>query len=125
MTKYAKYLKHNADDLGANKRKAVEDANYETLNNFIDYEAYLGKSYFTRFVFGYFRRVKTLLASLGNEQVKMAAPEHPRSEFELNLAKTCTHRIEDVLKVESLRHKGEGLSDYKYFADFSKAQRYC
>lgn len=125
MAKYAKYLKHNADDLGGNKRKAVEDVNYEAVNNFIDYEAYLSKSYFTRFIFGYYRRAKALINQLGTEQVKLAIPEHPRSEFELDFAMKSSHRVEDVLKVEILRHKGDGPSNYEYFAEFSKAQRYC
>ena len=35
MVKYQRYLAHNADDLGSNKRKAIEDMNYEQLENFI------------------------------------------------------------------------------------------
>lgn len=35
MVKYQRYLAHNADDLGSNKRKAIEDMNYEQLENFV------------------------------------------------------------------------------------------
>lgn len=51
------------------KVKALNDNNYEALENFIEYEKYLGNSYFTQFVFEYLERGKGLLTNFtqGNE----------------------------------------------------------
>ena len=45
--KFSKYLKNNARDLADMKVKALNDKNYQQLENFIDYENYLGNSYYT------------------------------------------------------------------------------
>ena len=47
QVKFSKYLKNNAKDLADMKVKALNDNNYSALENFIEYEKYLGNSYFT------------------------------------------------------------------------------
>jgi pyruvate carboxylase len=61
QTKFSKYLKNNARDLADMKVKAINDNNYQTLENFIEYEKYLGNSYFTQFITEYLERGRALL----------------------------------------------------------------
>ena len=57
--KLLKYLRNNAYDLAAMKNQALEDFNYDQLENFIEYEDFLGKSYFTIFVNEFMERAKS------------------------------------------------------------------
>lgn len=41
LVKYRKYDQMNAADLGKLKLKTFEDENYEQIENFVEYEAYL------------------------------------------------------------------------------------
>ena len=63
QVKFSKYLKNNAKDLADMKVKALNDNNYSALENFIEYEKYLGNSYFTQFIFEYLERGKGLLTN--------------------------------------------------------------
>lgn len=42
------------------KSQALDDFNYDQLENFIEYEDFLGRSYFTIFVNEFVERAKTL-----------------------------------------------------------------
>jgi hypothetical protein len=48
--KFNKYLKNNARDLGDCKIQALRDFNYDQLENFLEYEQYLGQSYYSTLV---------------------------------------------------------------------------
>ena len=63
QVKFSKYLKNNAKDLADMKVKALNDNNFSALENFIEYEKYLGNSYFTQFIFEYLERGKGLLTN--------------------------------------------------------------
>jgi hypothetical protein len=43
------------------KVKALQDKNFQQLENFIAYEKYLSDSYFTQFIFEYLERGKSML----------------------------------------------------------------
>ena len=43
------------------KLKALQDDNYSQLDNFIEYENYIGNSYFTQFLFEFVEKVKNQL----------------------------------------------------------------
>jgi len=48
LTKYKKYESLNHSDLQKLKLKTFDDDNYEQIENFVEYEAYLQQSYFAR-----------------------------------------------------------------------------
>mmetsp|Transcript_8641 Transcript_8641/g.14628 ORF Transcript_8641/g.14628 Transcript_8641/m.14628 type:complete len:524 (+) Transcript_8641:690-2261(+) len=61
-----KYLTHNAQDLSDMKVKALQDFNYGQLENFIEYEGFLAKSYFAAFEFEYYERMRQLFSNFVN-----------------------------------------------------------
>ena len=50
LLKYSKYLKLNAKDLKSCKIKALTDLNFDQIENFIEYEAFLSNSYYAQVV---------------------------------------------------------------------------
>ena len=48
------------------KEQALDDFNFDQLENFIEYENYLGNSYFTTFVNEFVERTKTFTSTLQN-----------------------------------------------------------
>jgi len=65
--KYAKYLKFNSRDLGDIKFKACEEKNYGQLENFIEYEEFLGRSYFTCFAHEFHARTRNAINLMMNQ----------------------------------------------------------
>ena len=60
LQKNITYLHHFADDMAGNKKRAVDDSNYEQLANFVEYEAYLDNSYLTKLQMICLRRSKQM-----------------------------------------------------------------
>ncbi len=50
VVKYNKYQKMNSQNLKNCKANALKDNNYEQIENFIEYEAYIKNSYFSEVV---------------------------------------------------------------------------
>ena len=59
-------MRNNAYDLAKMKEQALDDFNFDQLENFIEYENYLGNSYFTTFVNEFVERTKTFTSTLQN-----------------------------------------------------------
>ena len=61
--KLQKYLKNNARDLADIKIKALIDKNYAQLENFLEYEEFLGNSYFMQYCLEYREICRTMLSA--------------------------------------------------------------
>ena len=59
--KYFKYLRFNAKEMGDIKLLAATQKNFGQLENFIEYESYLSKSYFTYFAHEFFNKTRLSL----------------------------------------------------------------
>ena len=66
--KLLKYVGHNARDLSDSKKGAMEDKNFAQMENFIEYETHLGKSYYTAFVTDFLSQSKNALTSMVSSQ---------------------------------------------------------
>lgn len=73
--KFQKYLKHNARDLADMKVLALQDRNFDQLENFLEFEDFIGHSYYTRFASEYIERAKAAVTTLTNQQVFETASE--------------------------------------------------
>ena len=59
--KFYKYLRFNSRDLGDIKQKASEEKNFGQLENFIEFENCLSKSYFTYFAHEFHARTRNAI----------------------------------------------------------------
>ena len=92
-----KYLRNNAYDLSKMKEQALEDFNFDQLENFIEYEDFLGNSYFTTFVNEFVERTKSFTSTLQNQQAFESAGDFYSSGRTFEQAETryqeiCTQR---------------------------------
>ena len=67
LQKFEKFHKLNARDLRSVKSRALKDGNYLQLEEFCEYETFLGKSYFTRLV-ALLRAFAGLAENVDNEE---------------------------------------------------------
>lgn len=65
--KLQKYLRNNAVDLSIMKTSALDEFNYDQLENFLEYEEFLGNSYYTTFVNEFVERVRSLTSVIHNQ----------------------------------------------------------
>ena len=56
--KYFKYLRFNSKEMGDIKLLAASQKNFGQLENFIEYETFLSKSYFTYFAYEFFNKTR-------------------------------------------------------------------
>ena len=63
VPKLNKYLKNYARDLADIKVKALIDKNYAQLENFLEYEEFLGNSYFMQYCHEYREMNRTMLST--------------------------------------------------------------
>ena len=59
--KYFKYLRFNSKEMGDIKQLAASQKNFGQLENFIEYETFLSKSYFTYFAYDFFNKTRLAL----------------------------------------------------------------
>ena len=67
LQKFEKFHKLNARDLRSVKSRALKDGNYLQLEEFCEYETFLGRSYFTRLV-ALLRTFAGLAENVDNEE---------------------------------------------------------
>lgn len=68
-------MRHNARDLADMKIQALRDKNFDQLENFLEFEEYIGKSYYTVFVTEFVERAKAAITTLTTQQVFQTASE--------------------------------------------------
>lgn len=133
--KYLKYIKNNNRDLSDCKLGALNDFNFDQLENFIDYEDYLHHSYYGAFVLEYLDKTRALLVGILNQQQMATNQDYfgngrtvAEAEERLNeLRKGYTVRTQDVKvvvpKFRPLCSSREAIlnqaSAHKYLDDFA------
>lgn len=61
-----KYLAANARDLGGAKHGGLADNNFDSVENFIEYEKFLGGSYFVSVIVEFVERSRHMVAALSS-----------------------------------------------------------
>jgi hypothetical protein len=74
--KLFKYIVANGRDLGGAKYQALRDYNFDQVENFMEYENFIGKSYYQTIVNEVVNRLKTHTGYLQNQQPIMDTKEY-------------------------------------------------
>lgn len=98
--KYQKYLRNNARDIADMKIEAVQKDNYSQLDNFIEYEQYLGNSYFGQFQLEYLEKGKNLLSNFLKPEVQPNTLEFFSQSYS---HEDCQIKLQELLNVKMER----------------------
>lgn len=110
-TKYMKYAQFNERDLQQLKHKSFKADNWDQVENFIEYESFLKKSYFERLCSMFCKLGDQIKASSGNPDASKSCfegtAEQMKSEALEAKAYTRTQDIKILLPKFSIAAKGE------------------